>query len=116
MGADGYVIDCAAQTSDAMVVAANGAGNLPVGMADAVIRHVRDGRLIVVGTRANDSRTAPVYGYPGGGGQLVAADVPAVGGMTPHQIRVFLTVALSQGASRAETLEQLRRHSLVVTQ
>ncbi|MCE5292850.1 MAG: asparaginase, partial [Nocardiaceae bacterium] len=51
MGADGHAIDCAAQASDAVVVAANGAGNLPVGMADAVIRLVRDGRLIVVGTR-----------------------------------------------------------------
>lgn len=110
LGADGHAIDCAAQASDAVVVAANGAGNLPVGMADAVIRLVRDGRLVVVGTRANDSRTAPVYGYPGGGGQLVAADVPVVGGMTPHQIRVFLAVALSQGRTGADTLHQLRAH------
>lgn len=103
LGTDGTLLKQAAEGAAAVVVAGNGAGNLPPAMADVATDLSAAGVLVAVATRAADARTGPLYGYPGSGGRLAAAGAVLAKGMTPHRVRVFLTIALSQGLT-GETL------------
>lgn len=99
LGADGDVVKYLAVNADALVLAGNGAGNLPPALADAAVEVAASGTPVVVATRAADGRTSPMYGYRGGGGVLVESGLLLADRMSPHQVRVFLTLAVSRGLS-----------------
>ncbi|MBJ8348067.1 asparaginase [Antrihabitans sp. YC2-6] len=101
LGDDGAVLTYAATGKPAIVVAANGAGNLPPGQADAATRLIDEGVLVVVTTRAPDARVAPIYGYPGGVATLAARGAVLAPGLSPHRARVLLTLGISQGLDAA---------------
>ncbi|MEV6213490.1 asparaginase domain-containing protein [Nocardia sp. NPDC051833] len=110
MAADDTALRAVAAGADAVVVAGNGAGNLPPALAAAAAELAAAGTLVVVATRAADSRTAAVYGYRGGGGLLVEAGVLLADRITPHQVRVFLTVAVSRGLTGPALRTALTEH------
>lgn len=97
LGDDGAVLAFAGAGRPAVVVAANGAGNLPPGQAAAAQRLIADGTHIVVTTRAPDARVAPRYGYPGGVATLAAAGAQLAPGLTPHRARVLVSLGVAQG-------------------
>ncbi|RAV10639.1 hypothetical protein DQP55_15170 [Mycolicibacterium sp. GF69] len=97
LGDDGTLLPYAADGRAAVVVAANGAGNLPPGQAAAAQRLIDSGTLVVVTTRAPDARVAPRYGYPGGVATLVAGGAVLAPGLTPHRARLLVSLGLAQG-------------------
>lgn len=97
LGDDGTLLTSAGDGRAAVVVAANGAGNLPPGQAAAAHRLIDAGTLVVVTTRAPDARVAPRYGYPGGVAILAAGGAVLAPGLTPHRARLLLSLGLAQG-------------------
>jgi L-asparaginase len=97
LGDDGSVFRAAGDNQRAVVVAANGAGNLPPKQAAAVQELIDGGRLVVLTTRAADGRVAPVYGYPGGVAGLVEHGAQLAAGISPHRARLLVTLGLAQG-------------------
>lgn len=97
LGDDGSVFRAAGQAQQAIVVAANGAGNLPPKQAAAVEELIDGGRFVVLTTRAADGRVAPVYGYPGGVAGLVEHGAQLAAGISPHRARLLVTLGLAQG-------------------
>ncbi|MDO3637360.1 asparaginase [Mycolicibacterium arseniciresistens] len=94
---DGALLTFAGSRHPAVVVAANGAGNLPPRQAAAAQRLIEDGTVVVITTRAPDARVAPRYGYPGGVATLAAAGAYLAPGLTPHRARLLVTLGLAQG-------------------
>lgn len=99
---DGELLQFAAERYPAVVVAANGAGNLPPAQSFAVLQARRAGVLVVVVSRAPDALAAPLYGYPGGSATLQEAGVILASGFTPHRARLLVSLALSHGKTAQE--------------
>lgn len=97
LGDDGSVLTFAGTGRPAVVVAANGAGNLPPRQAAAAQRLIGEGTLVVITSRAPDARVAPRYGYPGGVATLAAGGAVLAAGLTPHRARLLVTLGLAQG-------------------
>lgn len=110
LGTGGGLLETAAEGAAAVVLAGNGAGNLPPEIADTAVSLASSGVLVAVATRAADARTNPLYGYPGAGGQLARDGVIVADGITPHQLRVYLTLAVSQGRRGAALRTALTQH------
>lgn len=108
LGDDGSVLRVAGEGSPAVVVAANGAGNLPPGQAAAAADLIDAGTLVVIATRAADGRVAPIYGYPGGVAGLVSRGAELADGISPHRARLLVTLGVAQERS-PEELRQLIR-------
>lgn len=99
LGDDGSLIGFAARISEIIVIAGNGAGNLPPAQARAAIQAAGSGKLVVVVSRAPDFRAGPVYGYPGGSATLGEHNIVVASGLSPHRARVILSIGYSQGYS-----------------
>ncbi|MBO0852767.1 MAG: asparaginase [Nocardia sp.] len=100
LGDDGRVLAVIGEGQPAVVVAANGAGNLPPAQAVAAERLLEAGTLVVITTRAPDARVAPRYGYRGGGAGLSAAGAQFASGLSPHRARLLLSLGIAQGLDR----------------
>lgn len=107
LGDDGALLDAAGAGQQAVVLAANGAGNLPPGQAAAARRLIGSGKLVVIATRAPDARVAPLYGYPGGSAQLAEAGAVLASGISPHRARLLLTLGIAQGCDTGQLRELL---------
>jgi L-asparaginase len=94
----------------AIVCVASGAGNLTPEVAQLALGALDAGSVVAIATRALDRQLAPAYGYPGGSGAMVAAGAVLARGMSPHRLRMFLLIALSQGLRGAVLREALARH------
>ena len=97
LGDDGSTLRAAAAGQPAVIVAANGAGNLPPGQAAAAVELVAAGVLVVITTRAPDARVAPQYGYPGGVATLAAAGAVLASGLSPHRARLLVSLGVARG-------------------
>lgn len=97
LGDDGALLNWAGAGQPAVVVAANGAGNLPPQQAAAAYRLLDAGTLVVITTRAPDARVAPRYGYPGGVATLAARGAQLAPGLSPHRARLLVALGISQG-------------------
>lgn len=97
LGDDGTLLAEAGARHPAVVVAANGAGNLPPAQAAAASDLIDRGVLVVIATRAADALVAGRYGYPGGGATLLARGAVLAPGLTPHRARLLITLGLAQG-------------------
>lgn len=94
----------------AVVVAANGAGNLPPAMADAVGDLIDAGAVVVLTSRTPDATVAPTYGYPGGSAGLADRGAVLASGLSPHRARVLTALALAHGHSCEALRTLIRRH------
>lgn len=96
LGDDGTLLRRAGSGRPAVVVAANGSGNLPPAQAAAARELIDDGTLVVITTRAVDARVAPTYGYPGGGAGLASYGAQFADGVSPHRARLLTTLGVAQ--------------------
>lgn len=107
MGDDGVLLDTAvARSSRGVVVAANGAGNLPPAMAAVAVGAAKSDVPIVVATRAADAVTSPVYGYPGGSSELAEAGVIFASGLSPHRARIVVGLAIAHQMDVSAAIRQ----------
>ncbi len=94
----------------ALVCVGTGAGNLNQEVCAIAEAALAAGSTVAIATRALDLRMAAGYGYPGGSGVLAAAGAVLATGMSPHRVRVFLLIALSQGLRGLELSSRLTSH------
>lgn len=107
---DGTGVRQLGKDQPAIVVAANGAGNLPPGMADAVSELLSASTVVVLTSRTTDATLSPTYGYPGGSAGLARQGVVLAHGLSPHRARVLTALALAHGHSGASLEALVRRH------
>ena len=82
-----------------IVVQALGRGNVPPGMLAEVRRAVGEGVPVVVASRCPQGRTAPVYGYEGGGLTLREAGAVFAMDLSAPKARIKLMLLLGAGAA-----------------
>jgi L-asparaginase len=94
----------------ALIFVASGAGNLTPTAAAHARAALAHGSVVAISTRALDRQLWAGYGYPGGSGELARAGAVLATGMSPHRLRMFLLIALSQGRRGAELVDVLEAH------
>jgi L-asparaginase len=105
VGADAkFVRHSVATGARGIVIAALGRGNVPPAMLAGVREAVAAGVTVVVCSRCGKGRTAPSYGYEGGGVTLAGAGAIFAGDLSASKARVKLMVLLGAG-STAATIE-----------
>jgi L-asparaginase len=104
-GADARLVDASAATARGLVVAALGRGNVPVAMADGIVRAIERGVPVVIASRVPRGRVGTTYGYAGGGRRLAEAGALFAGSRRPQQARIDLMLALGLGADGASLAE-----------
>ena len=104
-GADSRLLDASRRDARGVVVAAMGRGNVPPLMVPGIERFVRDGKPVVIASRALRGRVGVTYGYPGGGKRLAEAGAIFAGGRRALQARVDLMLALGFGLDVHEIRE-----------
>jgi L-asparaginase len=82
-----------------IVLEALGQGNVPPAMLDGVREAVAANVVVVVASRCAGGRTAPHYGYPGGGVTLADAGAIFSGDLSAPKARIKLMVLLGAGWS-----------------
>ena len=88
--------------TDALVIEAFGRGNLPPQLMQVIYDIVSGGIPIVITSRCLFGRTAPVYGYPGGGADLERVGAWFSTDLSTEKVRLFLSLALGQGIEKKE--------------
>jgi len=94
-----HAVTCGAK---GIVVEGLGRGNVPPAMAPAIADAVRSGVPVVVASRCRNGRTAPRYGYEGGGSRLKEVGAIFSGGLPASKARVKLMLLLGAGRSVEE--------------
>ncbi|MDI6811955.1 MAG: asparaginase [Desulfitobacteriaceae bacterium] len=83
------------QGAEALVIEAFGRGNLPPDLVSTIAKAVSvQGIPIVITSRCPFGRTAPLYGYPGGGADLERAGAWFSGDLSSEKTRLFLALTL----------------------
>jgi L-asparaginase len=99
-GADARFLRHAVATgARGIVVQALGGGNVPPRMLEGVAEAVAAGVVVVVASRCGHGRTAPRYGYPGGGVTLRDAGAIFSGDLPAPKARIKLMVLLGAGST-----------------
>ncbi|SPF42558.1 Asparaginase family protein [Candidatus Desulfosporosinus infrequens] len=88
--------------TEALVIEAFGRGNLPPQLVNGIAEIVADGIPVVITSRCLFGRTAPVYGYPGGGADLERVGAWFSANLSTEKVRLFLSIALGQGMDKKE--------------
>jgi L-asparaginase len=88
--------------TEALVIEAFGRGNLPPQLMEEIANIVAKGIPIVITSRCLYGRTAPVYGYPGGGADLERVGAWFSADLSTEKVRLFLSIALGQGMDKKE--------------
>jgi len=101
-GADARLLDASRQQALGAVVAGMGRGNVPPAMVPGIERWVREGKPVVITSRAQRGRVGETYGYLGGARRLREMGAILGGGRRPQQARIDLILALGCGFSGDE--------------
>jgi len=105
-GADAKFLRHAVATgARGIVLQALGRGNVPPAMLAGVREAVAAGVVVVIASRCGHGRTAPRYGYEGGGVTLQDAGAIFSGDLPAPKARIKLMVLLGAGAT-AETIRE----------
>ncbi len=89
---------------DALVIEAFGRGNVPPELVPVIKDLTSKGIPVVITSRCLFGRTAPAYGYPGGGAELEKCGAWFASDLSTEKVRLLLSVALGQKIS----LEKLK--------
>ena len=109
-GADArFLRHAVAMGARGIVVSALGGGNVPPAMLEGVREAVASGVVVVIASRCGQGRTAPRYGYEGGGVTLQEAGAIFSGDLSAPKARIKLMVLLGAGASREAIRESFER-------
>lgn len=93
--------------TEALVIEAFGRGNLPPQLIDEISNIVSAGIPVVITSRCLFGRTAPVYGYPGGGADLERVGAWFAADLSTEKVRLFLSIALGHGMGKRELKSML---------
>jgi L-asparaginase len=96
-GDTGVLLDSALPAYDGLVLVGFGRGNVPPAMAAAAGRWLAARKPVVLATRCAEGEVLPLYGFEGGGAQLIAAGALPAGRRAPSQAWMELLVSLSAG-------------------
>ncbi|MDP4125327.1 MAG: asparaginase [Bacillota bacterium] len=88
--------------TQAFVIEAFGRGNIPPILMQEISEIVAGGVPVVITSRCLFGRTAPVYGYPGGGADLERVGAWFSADLSTEKVRLFLSIALGQGMDKME--------------
>lgn len=94
---------------EGVVIEAFGRGNLPPEVVPAIQRIIHRGVPVVVTSRCLFGRTAPTYGYLGGGADLERQGAFFAGDLSTEKVRLLLSIALGQGVPLRTLKEILGR-------
>ena len=109
-GADAKFLRHAVATgARGIVLSAMGRGNVPPAMLAGVREAVAEGVIVVIASRCGQGRTAPRYGYEGGGVTLRDAGAIFSGDLPAAKARIKLMALLGAGASAEAIRESFER-------
>lgn len=100
------------QSSEGLVIEAFGRGNIPPQLVPSIKKAVDNGIPVVITSRTLFGRTAPVYGYPGGGADLERAGAWFAGDLSSEKTRLLMSVTLGQKMPLPELKNILDRGSI----
>ncbi len=110
-GADAKFLQHAvASGARGIVLSAMGRGNVPPAMLAGVREAVAAGVVVIVASRCGHGRTAPRYGYEGGGVTLRDAGAIFSGDLSAPKARIKLMALLGAGSSVEAIRESFERH------
>lgn len=103
-GSDGFVVDAVADGIDGLVVAGTGGGHTPPALAEALVRLVRSGRPVILGSRCGGTPRVlqRTYGGEGSETHLMTEGLVPAGSLPPVKARLRLLFGLSAGLSPSE--------------
>ena len=90
------------EETEALVIEAFGRGNLPPQLMVEITDIVANGIPVVITSRCLFGRTAPIYGYPGGGADLERIGAWFAADLSTEKVRLFLSIALGCGMDKKE--------------
>jgi len=109
-GADAkFLRHAIAEGARGIVLSAMGRGNVPPAMLAGVREAVAAGVVVVVASRCGHGRTAPRYGYEGGGVTLQDAGAIFSGDLPAPKARIKLMALLGAGRSAGAIRESFER-------
>ncbi len=110
---DAALLDAAITTNPrGIVIAAMGAGHVPVAMAEAAGRAVAAGIPVVFASRTGGgSTTQSSYGYPGSEVDLLRRGLIGAGWLDACKSRLLLYALSASGASMAEVKDEFRHRA-----
>lgn len=109
-GMSPYILECLLNTSiDGLVIEAFGRGNLPPELMETIQQFIARKIPVVVTSRCLFGRTAPTYGYPGGGADLERAGAWFASDLSTEKVRLIMSIALGLGMEPQELKEILVR-------
>ena len=109
-GMSASTLDCMVDSSvQGVVVEAFGRGNLPPEVVPAIHRITQRGIPVVITSRCLFGRTAPAYGYPGGGADLERQGAFFAADLSTEKVRLLLSIALGQNTPLSTLKEILCR-------
>jgi L-asparaginase len=97
------------QNVEGLVIEAFGRGNLPPEVVPVIRRITDRGIPVVITSRCLFGRTAPAYGYPGGGADLERNRAFFASDLSTEKVRLLLSIALGQGIPLSTLKEVLGR-------
>ncbi|MBT5292981.1 MAG: asparaginase [Cellvibrionales bacterium] len=101
-GADGALLTAAVDAgAKGIVIAAVGAGNVNPALFTAVKVAIAAGVAVVVSTRVPNGRVQPIYGFEGGGKDLIEAGAIFANDLSPQKARILLMLALQEASEPA---------------
>lgn len=109
------ILRIAQNKSDAVVIEAFGRGNLPPQLMEVISQLVNKGIPVVITSRCLFGRTAPVYGYPGGGADLERVGAWFSAHLSTEKVRLFLSIALGHGMDKEELKKILANGAVYIS-
>lgn len=94
---------------EGVVIEAFGRGNLPPEVGPTIQRIIHRGIPVVITSRCLFGRTAPTYGYLGGGADLERQGAFFAGDLSTEKVRLLLSIAIGQGVPLMTLKEILGR-------
>ena len=101
-GADGALLTAAVSAgAKGIVITAVGAGNVNPALFTAVKAAIAAGVTVVVSTRVPNGRVQPIYGFEGGGKDLMEAGAIFANDLSPQKARILLMLTLQEASEPA---------------
>lgn len=109
-GMSPYILECLLNTNiEGLVIEAFGRGNLPPELMDTIHKFIARKIPVVITSRCLFGRTAPTYGYPGGGADLERTGAWFASDLSTEKVRLLMNIALGIGIEPQELKKILAR-------